>query len=125
MEGALPSGVVHQLRMSLCQTDSLSRVGWTLAECPALLELDGGFCPLVGPLLQSSPGEAERLRDLPVLSRNLSSKATVKTPFSEFFAFSSVHRQLPGRVRTPVGIMYQKMCSHGPLKQVHLMNVRA
>ena len=80
MEGALPSGVVHQLRMSLCQTDSLSRVGWTLAECPALLELDGGFCPLVGPLLQSSPGEAERLRDLPVLSRDLSSKAMVKTP---------------------------------------------
>lgn len=125
MEGALPTGVVHQLRTSLCQADSLSRVGWTSAECPVLLELDGGFCPLVRPLLQSSTGEAERLRDLPVLSRDLSSKATVKTPFSEFFAFPSVHRQLPGGVRTPVGVMYQKMCSRGPLKQVRLMNVRA
>ena len=59
MEGVLPSGVVHQLRRSLCQADSLSSVGWTSAECPALLERDGGFRPLVRPLLQSSPREAE------------------------------------------------------------------
>lgn len=125
MEGALPSGVVHQFRMSLWQAGSLSRVGWTSAECPVLLALGAGFRPLVRRLLQRSPREAKRLRDLPVLSWDLSSKVTVKTPFSEFFAFSSVHRQLPEGVQTPVGFMYQKMCSRGPLKQVSLMNVRA
>ena len=104
-EEFMPSWLLVQCRMDFSWVPCTARMGWGLS-----------------PSGQAAPTEQpQRGWGTCLFSREI----WAAKPQWRLFAFFSVLRQLPGGVQTPVGVVYQKMCSRGPLKQVNLMNVRA